>query len=152
VRVRYVDTRPHAGAGVGDGDDERGPSSSARRRALPAPSDSTDELWRHARALFRGLPRRRALVKRIGLTLVDLTPRTGWQGHLFDGAGPAGEARELAGGPTRVDRHRRLDAALDRLRERHGFGRVVRGASLPLIATHPLGPDGFRLRTPSLNQ
>jgi hypothetical protein len=41
---------------------------------------------------------------------------------------------------------------MDSLREKHGFGRVLRGASFPLAATHPLGRDGFRLRTPSLNQ
>ena len=50
------------------------------------------------------------------------------------------------------DRHRRLDGALDSLRKKHGFGRILRGASFPLAQTHPLGPDGFRLRTPSLNQ
>jgi hypothetical protein len=29
---------------------------------------------------------------------------------------------------------------------------LLRGTSLPLAKTHELGPDGFRLRTPSLNQ
>lgn len=76
-------------------------------------------------------------MKTVGLTLVDLVPRAGWQNHLFVPA---------------TDRHRRLDEALDRLREKHGFGRVLRGPSTPLRGVIPLGPDGFRLRTPSLNQ
>jgi len=140
VRIVYVDTRPPDVRRA-----EQASSSAERRRKLAAPSDSTDELLRHARALFRELPRRRALVKTVGITLVDLAPRAGWQNHLF--GEPADEA-----GSSREDRHRRLDRALDLLREKHGFGRVLRGASFPLAGTHPLGPDGFRLRTPSLNQ
>ena len=44
------------------------------------------------------------------------------------------------------------DRVLDELRARQGFGRVLRGTQLPLRETHPLSRDGFRLRTPSLNQ
>ena len=84
-------------------------------------------------------------MKTVGITLVDLAPRAGWQNHLF--GEPADDATS-----SREDRHRRLDLALDRLRDKHGFGRVLRGASFPLARTHPLGPDGFQLRTPSLNQ
>ena len=40
----------------------------------------------------------------------------------------------------------------DDLRARHGFGRVLRGASLPLSEGFELGDDGYVLRTPSLNQ
>ena len=67
--------------------------------------------------------------------------------HLFDPEGDAGEESS-----SRPDRGRRLDQALDHLRGRLGFGRVLRGPSLPLKTTHPLSKDGFRLRTPSLNQ
>ncbi|HZO09567.1 MAG TPA: DNA polymerase IV [Myxococcota bacterium] len=141
VRIVYVDTRPVDLRRVAAASS----ASAERRRKLAAPSDSTDELLRHARVLFRELPRRRALVKTVGITLVDLAARAGWQNHLF--GEPADEA-----GSSREDRHRRLDRALDRLREKHGFGRVLRGASFPLVETHPLGPDGFQLRTPSLNQ
>ena len=84
-------------------------------------------------------------MKTVGITLVDLAPRSGWQNHLF------GEP-DAESGASRADRHRRLDRALDSLRERHGFGRVLRGSSFPLVRTHPLEADGFRLRTPSLNQ
>jgi DNA polymerase IV len=147
VRVVYVDTRlpreriprsSEEASGEGGSD----ASTAEKREKLPVPGDSTDEIWRHARALFRALPRRRALVKTVGVSLVGLAPRSGWQNHLY-GEGEAG---------SREDRHRRLDRALDLLREKHGFGRVLRGASFPLAKVCPLGPDGFRLRTPSLNQ
>jgi DNA polymerase-4 len=144
VRLRHVDTRAHVEPDLSD---ETG-LASARRRAFAAPTDSTDEIWQHARALLDELPRRRALVKRLGIGLLDLAPTAGWQGRLFDGA----EAAREAPGASRADRQRRLDRALDRLRERLGFGRILRGSSAPLAATHPLRPDGFRLRTPSLNQ
>jgi DNA polymerase-4 len=143
VRIVYVDTRPPGIRRM-----EKDPATDAeRRRKLPCPSDSTDELWRHARALLRELPRRRALVKTVGATLADLASASGWQNHLFGEPDADPDAETI-----RDDRHRRLDRALDSLREKHGFGRVLRGASFPLTRTHPLGPDGFQLRTPSLNQ
>ncbi|HED64986.1 MAG TPA: DNA polymerase IV [Planctomycetes bacterium] len=139
VNVRYVDTHPRGERREGLG--------AARRRAFDAPTDSTDEIWRHGRRLFRELPRRRALVKRIGVALHGLRASGGWQGRLF------GEEGELAGRrASRADRQRRLDHALDRLRDELGFGRVLRGSSTAIGETHPLRPDGYRLRTPSLNQ
>ncbi|MDP6408663.1 MAG: hypothetical protein QGI46_04745, partial [Planctomycetota bacterium] len=76
-----------------------------------------------------------------------------------DGRGGArGSRRDLGvdgrGGArgSRRDRHRRLDRALDTLRTRLGFGRILRGGSFPLTETCELEADGFRLRTPSLNQ
>jgi nucleotidyltransferase/DNA polymerase involved in DNA repair len=149
VRLRTVDTRPRIER---DADPEAA-GHAARRRALPAPTDATERLWSHARQLFAELPRRRALVKQVGITLDRLSPSPGWQGELFsppleDPSGAAADAHAA----SRSDRHRRLDRALDRLRERHGFGGVLRGSSFPLIETHPLTRDGFRLRTPSLNQ
>jgi DNA polymerase-4 len=99
VRIVYVDTRPPADRALrGDS----GGSSAERRRTLPTPSDSTDELLGRARALFRELPRRRALVKTVGITLADLAPRAGWQNHLF------GEP-ESSIPASREDRHRLLD-------------------------------------------
>lgn len=146
IRVRYVDTRPRVEVQASRAEG----LSVARRRAFASPTDSTDEIWRHAQRLFAELPRRRALVKRVGLTLVGLRSASGWQGRLFDDSTletGLEEARE-----SRADRQRRLDHTLDRLRDELGFGRILRGASVPLAATHPLQPDGFRLRTPSLNQ
>ncbi len=140
VRLRYVDTRAQAAEHVL----EEGLSFAARR-TLPAPTDSTDELWDAALELLRGLPRRRALVKRIGLVLTNLGPSAGWQGRLFSAPGRDGRL-------SHADRQRRLDHALDRLRASLGFGRVLRGTCLPLRATHPLSAEGFQLRTPSLTQ
>jgi DNA polymerase IV len=160
LRVQYVDTRPTPERGS---EEEPGASATlARRSALGTPTDSTEELWSHARALYRELPRRRALTKRIGITLIGLRPRVGWQGHLF--SDPArdldsrSDPKSSAGThPTHrptsyADRQRALDQALDRLRAKHGFGRVLRGAYVPLVKTHRMNRDGFVLRTPSLNQ
>ena len=167
VRIVYVDTRlprdraPRSesrsgseGRSEGERAEEDGgwgeASAAEKRERLDPPSDSTDAIWKRARALLRELPRRRALVKTVGVALVDLAPRAGWQNHLYGEPGSEGESGRVPA--SREDRHRRLDSAVDLLRAKHGFGRVLRGASFPLAATHPLGPDGFRLRTPSLNQ
>jgi len=143
VRIRYVDTRPRIAQVERTARSEG--LSGARRRAFPAPTDSTDEIWHRARELLRELPRRRALVKRVGLTLHKIVSSPGWQGRLFG-------ADAAEGGQSLADRHRRLDGAIDQLRERMGFGRILRGSSAQLQETHPLRPEGFRMRTPSLNQ
>src|SRR5207247_468212 len=148
VRVLYVDTRPDARADAREGAPasrgEEGPAAAERRAKLCPPSDSTDAILQHVLALWRALPRRRALVKRVGLTLVDLAPAGGWQRHLFS-EGPGDEAAvevsdATAGDATaresREDRQRRLDRALDLVRERHGFGRILRGKRFALKATH----------------
>jgi hypothetical protein len=147
VRVRWIDTNPRRGAWNEDG------LSVHRRRALAAPSDATAELTALALELYRSFPRRRALLKRIGVTFHGLAAAPGWQGRLFsDEDPPAAHAALDAHDASHADRHRRLDRALDALRAKHGFGRILRGTSAPLAASHPLEKDGFRLRTPSLNQ
>ncbi|HVS10316.1 MAG TPA: hypothetical protein VMS76_10620, partial [Planctomycetota bacterium] len=85
-------------------------------------------------------------------TFVDLVPSPGWQGRLFSDPPAEREGALDLHLSSRADRQRRLDSALDRLRARHGFGLLLRGATLPLCATSELTRDGFRLRTPSLNQ
>ena len=151
VRLIYVDTRPPGS--------QRGASDAGlefeRRQNLGHPTDSTHELWQAAREILRALPRRRALVKRVGFTLAHLSRMNGWQGHLFS----AGDALPCDAGTlvraaseSHADRMRRIDFALDRMREKHGFGRMLRGTSFALKATHLLQRDGFQLRTPSLNQ
>jgi DNA polymerase-4 len=146
VRLVHVDPRARVLR-----EDPRWGTTLERRERLASPSDATDALWHHAQRLLRSFPRRRALVKRVGVTLTDLVPLVGWQQELF---GPAADTRATSRGAagSRADRHRRLDRALDLLRDKHGFGRVLRGTSFQLARTHELGPDGFRLRTPSLNQ
>ncbi|MDA1264718.1 MAG: DNA polymerase IV [Planctomycetota bacterium] len=145
ISLGYVDTRPpHLRRR--DPDPDRW---SSVRRKPPQPTDVTDVLWEHARELFRSLPRRRALVKRVGVALLDLRASTGRQGQLF--SDPDRDRAPEEGG-SRADRAARLDQLVDALRRRHGFGRVLRGASLPLTESFELGEDGFVLRTPSLNQ
>lgn len=150
VHVRYVDTRSpsmrRAREAQRTGKHESEPRRA--RRTLERATDSTDELWRTARDLLRSLPRRRALTKRIGLELTKLGRQAGWQQHLFSDPGD----EQGAAGTSHADRQRRLDTLLDELRARHGFGGMLRGSSLPLAETHEWGDDGFRLRTPSLNQ
>jgi DNA polymerase IV len=133
VELTHVDTRTPAQRAQAHSD-----STALAARARLDPTHSSAILCRSARELLRSLPRRRALVKRVGLALEELAPKLGEQRHLFDA--------ELE------DRAQRLECALDRLREKHGFGRVLRGSSLLLAPHYPLGPDGLRLRTPSLNQ
>jgi DNA polymerase-4 len=160
VHVRYVDTRPPSlrRAQRQAAPDQRvaaAEESATRRvrRTLDAPTDSTDRVADAARDLLRSLPRRRALVKRIGVELSNFSRAGGWQTTLFsDPEADRPLAAEHGPGGSRADRQRRLDQAVDELRERMGFGRVLRGSSLPLSETHELESDGYRLRTPSLNQ
>ncbi len=148
VRIIYVDTRPPSIRPIVWESGGR----AQKRRKLPFPSDATEALWQQARDILRDLPRKRALVKRVGVTLVGLKARAGWQGELF--SNPDGDRSECENGTggSHSDRWRRLDAAVDRLRDRLGFGRILRGASMPLAENHELEAEGFRLRTPSLNQ
>jgi DNA polymerase-4 len=109
-----------------------------RRRSLAAATDRTGELGAVARALLDGLLlQRRVLVRLCGVTLATLERPLALQGELF--AGPE-------------QRRGRLDAAVDAIRARHGFGRVVLGESAGLLGKLPHGPHGFRLRTPSLSR
>jgi DNA polymerase-4 len=154
VSLLHVDTRPAAQRRIDPGGE---PALVRKRCKLPSPSDATDELGAHARGLLRSLPRRRALIRRVGLSLLELGQSAGWQGSLFSphgdpDASAAAADRPADQGGSRRDRQRRLDAAVDALRARHGFGRLLRGESAALLGSLELGPDGFRLRTPSLNQ
>lgn len=130
VQLEYVDTRSQPSPG--------GSANSFRAQRRIDPTDLTEVLAKHLRELLRELPRRRALVKRVGLRLEELSRHAGLQHQLFD------EGTQ--------ERAQRLDRALDALRAKHGFGRVLKGSSLLLNDQYPAGPDGLRLRTPSLNQ
>jgi DNA polymerase-4 len=142
VTLRYVDTRTPKQI-----ESSPIPAKTLRKqRKLPRPTDGTLVLVEHARSILAELPRRRALVKRVGVALNGLATGGGWQTSLYND-NAADEAHE-----ARNDRHRRIDSAMDTLREKMGFGLVLRGSSIPLIETHPLDEDGFELRTPSLNQ
>src|SRR5262249_4795069 len=132
VRVRWVDTNPRPGSWSEEG------LAAHRRRTLGAPSDATDELWRAALALYRTLPRKRALLKRLGISFQGLALAPGWQGQLFSSAEEPALAPAVDGthAGSHADRQRRLDRALDELRAKLGFGRILRGPSTPLQESH----------------
>jgi len=106
-----------------------------RSRALPAATDRTDEFVAAAGGLLEHLLGRRVLVRLVGVTLASLVAPGPAQGRLFDDGDAA---------------RRRLFAAVDAVRARHGFGALVVGGAAGLLGKLPRGPHGFRLRTPSL--
>ncbi|MGE3175092.1 MAG: DNA polymerase IV [Planctomycetota bacterium] len=107
------------------------------RRTLAAATERTDLLGAAARELLDGLLQRRVLVRLVGVTLLSLAPPRARQGLLF------GAQDEQRG---------RLFAAVDAVRQRHGFGAVLLGGSAALLGQVPHGRHGFRLRTPSLTK
>jgi len=135
VRLQYVDTR--SSRQRSEGSSEAG--QKRIRRKLPEPTGQTERLWQHARTLLHELPRRRALVKRVGLSLLNLHPCSDYQLTLFSDPDSDRNPKDtVAPGAvphsgSRADRDRSVDEALDHLRRRHGFGAVVRGAALPLV-------------------
>ncbi|MBL9079592.1 MAG: DNA polymerase IV [Planctomycetes bacterium] len=108
-----------------------------RARSLPSAVERTDVLMGVASALLDELLLRRVLVRLVGVTLTSLVAEAPVQGRLFDDGGAA---------------RKRLFAAVDAVRQRHGFGAVVVGASAELLGQLPRGPHGFQLRTPSLTK
>ncbi|MBX3463495.1 MAG: DNA polymerase IV [Planctomycetes bacterium] len=127
LRARTVQVRLHHVDGVGQ----------ERSRSLAAATDRTDVLMAAAAALLDELLARRVLVRLVGVTLSSLAAEGARQGRLFDDGGAA---------------RRRLFAAVDAVRQRHGFGAVVLGAASELLGQLPHGRHGFRLRTPSLTK
>ncbi|MFO0275765.1 MAG: DNA polymerase thumb domain-containing protein [Planctomycetota bacterium] len=109
-----------------------------RARTLPEPTDRTDALTAVARDLLDDLALRRVLARLVGVTLTGLVPPRPEQGALFGDGGDAAR--------------RRLFAAVDAVRARHGFGALVVGEASGLLGVLPAGPHGFRLRTPSLTK
>ena len=153
VRLQHVDTRVRGGRAPSPAEDDPFVHAEARAKLSP-PSACTDALAARALELLRSLPRRRALVKRVGLELSGLVRVDVRQGTLFDLEAPATDAARDGedARPRRDERLHRIDAAVDRLRARHGFGGVLRGTSFVLAEGRETTRDGFVLRTPSLNQ
>lgn len=109
-----------------------------RSTTLPEPSDDARTIWPAARAIFRAIRERRVLVRFVGVTLGGLGPAAGRAAGLFT-------AEEEA-------RARRLVAAADRVRERHGFRSLLAGPEIALLGKMELRERGFVLRTPSLSR
>jgi DNA polymerase-4 len=107
------------------------------QRTLREATHATGTLRAIALELLARLATRRVLVRRVGLSLSALEPASPAQATLFED----GEARRA-----------RLDRAVDAIRARHGFGRLVAGPAVELLGKLENPPDGFVLRTPSLTQ
>ncbi len=127
LQARTVQVRLHHTDGV----------RQERSRSLPTATERTDTLMVVAGTLLDELLARRVLVRLVGVTLTSLAAEPPVQGRLFDDGGAA---------------RQRLFAAVDAVRQRHGFGAVVVGAAAGLLGQLPRGPHGFRLRTPSLTK
>lgn len=94
-----------------------------RAETLPGPTNITEEILRTAaRLLTDRLPRRRLLVRLLGVGVSNFENAEQVQGLLFDD--PAHE------------RQSRLDAAADKLRERFGADALRRGSVLSHDARH----------------
>jgi len=108
-----------------------------RSRTLPTFSDHDEDFWPVARDLFGRVHTRRVGVRLVGASLSHLAP-AGRQMGLFDEA----------------DRQRRraFYRSVDRVRDRFGFGSLVTGRSIDLLATHERDDRGFRLRTACLSR
>lgn len=111
--------------------------SGERSRSIREATDRTDICMELAGALLDELLSRRVLVRLVGVTLTSLQPRGVRQGQLF---------------AEQDDSRKKLFEAVDAVRKRHGFGALVVGASSELLGQLPHGPNGFRLRTPSLTK
>ncbi|MFM1873809.1 MAG: polymerase [Planctomycetota bacterium] len=106
-----------------------------KSRSLRDATDRTDLLMAPAGDLLDDLLERRVLVRLVGVTLRTLVGVGAAQGLLFGGDEQA---------------KKKLFAAVDAVRERHGFGALVVGESAELLGKLPQGRHGFVLRTPSL--
>jgi DNA polymerase-4 len=83
-----------------------------RSHTLDRPTDLTREVWEVARELFDAWARTFRPVRLVGVTAAGLV-HDGGQGDLFERA--------------RRDRDRRVDEAVDRLRDRFGGDAIHRG-------------------------
>ena len=92
-------------------------STITRSCTLPEPTNITDELWRAAsEMLVHRLPARHLPVRLLGMGVSGLDDSGILQGTLFDAA--------------ERDRHSRLDAAADEIKDRFGAGALWRGSRL----------------------
>lgn len=131
------------------------------RRRLSEPTDRDQPILDQVRALWRVRWTRRVRLRLVGVVLHDLEPASERQLAL-PLAAPAAVGAEGAARRDRVGEPGptlEVDHAIDRIRERHGFGAVVRGGAIALLERAPrrlprrTGPvPGFRLATPGCSR
>ena len=114
------------------------------RRRFPAPTDRDHDVLALVDATWPQRYDRRVKLRLVGGSLVELSPAGPRQLELFDDLA----LRPEAGGRGEAANDR-LDAVVDRLRSRHGFGAVARGRAIDGLARLSRDARGFRLRTPA---
>ena len=107
-----------------------------KRRRLDRPSDCDGDVLQLVRALRPELWKRRVKIRLVGVTLHGLRPAGERQLDLLE----------------RCAGTKHVDTAVDRIRERHGFGAVVRGRAIELLKRSPASSKGFQLHTPSCSR
>jgi DNA polymerase-4 len=105
------------------------------RQRLPLPSSRDEDILAVVRELWPTRYTRRVALRLVGVVLHGLERGGERQLDLLDRLEP-----------------RHLDAAVDRIRARHGFGAVVRGRAIGLLRHVPASAEGFRLRTPACSR
>ena len=109
-----------------------------RSRTLKVATRHEANLIPLAERMLKDMFTRRVAVHLVGVALSGLVPVDGFQRALFDG--------------DREESLERLGDAIQKVRERHGFGAIIQGAAMELIDLLPRDRDGFRLRVPSLTR
>jgi DNA polymerase-4 len=144
------------------------------RQRLAQPTDLDHDILERVRALWPARWTRRVRLRLVGVALHDLAPAGERQLTLFDALSPAALLPDAdAADASRVAEPRAallpyvppaVDRAVDRIRDRHGFGSVVRGRAIALLPTRrgrrraaepaPLRWDarGLRLATPACSR
>ncbi len=130
VRIRYADFK----------------TVEARRR-LPRPSDIDDEILGIVSELWRQRYDRRVRLRLVGVVLHDLVSAADRQLAL---PFPSSPRRSHVASP--VPLAERIDRTVDVVRDRHGFGSLVRGRALELVGRLPRSSRGFGLHTPACSR
>ena len=126
------------------------------RRRLARPTDDDGEILRVAHELWRRRYDRRVRLRLVGVVLHDLVEATDRQLEL-PFARQVQQGREAAealpaGTRTAAALDHAIDHAIDCVRDRHGFGSVVRGNAVGLFGRLKRSGSGFRLHTPACSR
>ncbi len=124
------------------------------RQRLPEPTDRDAPVLEQVRRLWRVRWTRRVRLRLVGVVLHDLVPAAERQltfalREALDGSPAVGEGPFTFGATTPGrgaaadgEAARTLDRAVDRIRDRHGFGAIVRGGAIHLLEPTADGAQG----------
>ena len=133
VRIRYADFK-----------------TVEKRRRLRKPSDRDEDILQLVRALWPLCWERRVKLRLVGVTLHGLRREGDRQLDLLELLDDQGHGAIAGRGGG--DAMGQIDSALDHIRDRHGFGAVVRGRAIGLLKTTPAHRNGFHLSTPACSR